>query len=121
VEAIVEKSLGVVRDAAGVVRAGDVGDLLPEQAFRRRVEATLPEVFGSWGITFMPSMERATVTKRRIDMLCGRLVTEYKAPGVLGSPTGYEAALEQARDYIEQLSVEFAEPLSEYFGIVLDG
>lgn len=120
-EAIVEKFLGVVRDAAGVVRAGDVGGHLPEQAFRRRVEAALPEVFGLWGITFMPSMERATVTKRRIDMLCGRLVTEYKAPGVLASLPGYEAALEQTRDYIEQLSVEFAEPLSEYFGIVLDG
>lgn len=103
------------------MRAGDLGGLLPEQAFRCHVEAALPEVFGVWGITFMPSMERATVTKRRIDMLCGRLVTEYKAPGVLGTPAGYEAALEQTKDYIEQLSVEFAEPLEEYFGLVLDG
>ena len=65
-EAIVEEFLGVVRDAACAVRAGTVGGLLPEQAFRRRIEAALPVVFGTWGITFLPSMERATVTNRRI-------------------------------------------------------
>ncbi len=120
-EAIVEHFLEAVRDAAAAVRKRKPDGTPPELAFRRIVEAALPGIFESWGIAFMPSMERATVTKRRIDMLCGRLVTEYKAPGVLATQAGYDEAMEQARDYIEQLSVEFAEPLSEYFGIVLDG
>ena len=118
---IVEQFLHAVGNAASEVRAGRTGGQRPEQAFRRAVEAALPEIFGLWGIAFMPSMERATVTKRRIDMLCGRLVVEYKAPGVLADSSGYEEALDQARDYIEQLSVEFAEPVSEYFGVVMDG
>lgn len=120
-EPMIERFMSVVSNAAADVKAGKTGGKLPEQAFRLAVEAALPSIFSTWGIAFMPSMERATVTKRRIDMLCGRLVTEYKAPGVLGTVAGFEAALEQTRDYIEQLSAEFAEPLAEYFGIVLDG
>jgi hypothetical protein len=120
-EPIVENFLGRVREAAERVAHGETGGLPPEQAFRTAVEAVLPGIFSEWGIAFMPSMERATVTKRRIDMLCGRVVTEYKAPGVLATTAGYNGAIEQARDYIEQLSVEFGEPVSEYFGIVLDG
>lgn len=120
-EPIVKQFMTVVSAAAAAVRSGNTGGQLPEQAFRIAVEAELPGIFGAWGISFMPSMERFTVTKRRIDMLCGRLVTEYKAPGVLGTGAQFESALKQARDYIEQLSVEFAEPLAEYYGIVLDG
>lgn len=120
-EPIVARFLGCVREAAERVIRGETSGLPPEQAFRAAVEAVLPEVFAGWGIAFMPRMERATVTKRRIDMLCGRVVTEYKAPGVLATAAGYDSALEQAKDYIEQLSVEFGEPVSDYFGIVLDG
>jgi len=110
-----------VHRAAASVKAGDTDGLPPEQAFRRRVEAALPKFFGQWGIAFMPSMERATVTKRRIDMLCGRLVTEYKQPGVLATNLGYSDALDQAQDYVQSLSIEYAEPLSDYFGVVIDG
>lgn len=117
----VDRFLSVVRDAAASVKSGATGGLPPEQAFRRSVEASLPGIFAGWGIAFMPTLERATVTRHRIDMLCGRVVTEYKAPGVLATPAGYDGALDQAKDYIEQLSVEFAEPVSDYFGIVLDG
>lgn len=108
-------------DAANAVVRGETRGLRPEQAFRSSVEALLPEMFAGWGIAFMPTLERATVTKRRIDMLCGRVVTEYKAPGILTADAGYSQALEQTKDYIEQLSIEFDEPVSDYFGIVLDG
>jgi hypothetical protein len=118
---LVQKFYALVRNAAASVRRRIEPGVKPEQSFRRFVEAALPEIFGDWGIAFMPSMERATVTKRRIDMLCGRVVTEYKAPGILGSSQAYGEALDQAKDYIEQLSIEFAEPLSDYFGIVIDG
>lgn len=120
-DAAVETFEQTVRRAAEAVGSGNTGGQKPEQAFRRAVEAALSDTFAGWGLAFMPSMERATVTRRRIDMLCGRVVTEYKAPGVLASEGEFQSALEQAKDYIDQLSGEFSEPLSEYFGIVLDG
>src|SRR4051812_44470773 len=100
---IVQRFMAGVSDAGAAVLSGRTADVPPEQAFRMGVEAILPEIFGAWGIAFMPTMERATVTRRRIDMLCGRVVTEYKAPGVLGSAAGYAAATEQAQDYLQQL------------------
>jgi len=117
---VLEAFHAAVRTAANATRGADKTSA-PEQVFRRGVEAALSSIFTTWGVTFAPSMERATVTKRRIDMLCGRVVMEYKAPGVLENVAAFSAAQEQARDYLEQLATEFAEPLSEYYGIVLDG
>lgn len=110
----------VVSEAAKEIKGSETTSE-PEKILRQRIEAVLPTLFSSWGLEFEPDMERTTVTKRRIDMLCGRVVTEYKAPGILASQKEYGKAIGQARNYIEELAQEFAEPLEAYYGIVVDG
>ena len=93
----------------------------PEKIFRQRFESLISCQFKEWAQDFMPDMERVTITGRRLDMLCGRVVVEYKAPKILKTLKNYYSSLEQAQDYIESLAAEFNDPLNAYFGIVIDG
>ncbi|HOU89949.1 MAG TPA: N-6 DNA methylase [Polyangiaceae bacterium] len=120
-EPVIERFVARVRQAADGVVGGETGGLPPEAALRVGVEAALSEALAGWGVVFTPALERATVTTRRSGVLCGRVVTEYRAPGALATSAGYEGALEQARDRLERLAVELGEPASDYFGVLLDG
>lgn len=110
-----------ISSVADHIKEHGAGSKEPEQVLREDFEAALACHFEEWGIEFEPQMERRTITRGRLDMLCGRVVTEYKAPGVLKSSTGYGEALLQARDYLEDLAREYGEPLDAYYGIVTDG
>lgn len=116
---LITQFVQIVREAAEKIRREAPSD--PEKSFREVVDPKLPEILSAWGVELSVSKERCTITNRRIDMLCGRIVLEYKAPGILARDSDFEQALYQTQDYMESLAQEFVEPLSEYYGIVLDG
>lgn len=116
----------IVRIAAKVRAKHKRGNLdeKPEAAFRLEFEKLL-EREGILGETALePSKERViSQTGTRLDMLCGRVITEYKAPGLLEGDDAFLATVEQTKGYMRGLANDTGESASlhKYYGLLLDG
>jgi hypothetical protein len=95
-------------------RAGSETDLQTD------VEHVLRNFFEKLGIEYEPH-HNITIIRGRPDTLYGRVVIEYKMPGVLKSEAKRKAAIEEAQKNIQELSEKYHEEKSKYVGIILDG
>lgn len=91
-----------------------------EEDVRLGCESILKHRLPDIGIHYDARYE-VTVSNGRIDALFHHLITEYKEPGKLASKNGYDQAVVQALNYIENLAAENLEPMFKYIAVLLDG
>jgi SAM-dependent methyltransferase len=102
---------------ASIIRA-HAAEVTLEEPLRIRVESTLRPILEKWGIQWASYEHRIEITGGKEDALYGRVILEYKAPGVLDNRAEYQKAKQKVKGYI---TAESPKDYSKHFGIILDG
>src|SRR2546422_692817 len=90
-----------------------------EEDLKIRVEATLRPILDKWGIQWASYEHRHAISGRK-DALYGKVIIEYKAPGVLNNKGDFKKAKKKVQEYIIS-DAGREENYGKYFGILLDG
>ncbi|MBI4566819.1 MAG: N-6 DNA methylase [Planctomycetes bacterium] len=98
-----------------------------EEDLKIRVEPLLQAVFRETGVdvTIRQYEKTTAVTAKRIDVVYGYLVIEYKAPGKLGNARALDGAIQQLQGYLQEESQRHAGDaegfLEKAVGVIIDG
>lgn len=94
-----------------------------ESEFSRPINNELERLGGELGIC-LTIREQYTLASGRADAVFNRVVVEYKAPGALRDSLSHQAtarAVQQLRDYVEDLARETRRERDRFLGVVTDG
>jgi methylase of polypeptide subunit release factors len=118
-----ERSIDIEVDAAKIadeIRQA-AQESITEEDLRVRVEKILREVCEPLGIPWA-RYERTTVVRGlRSDALYGNVILEYENPDAFKTKGGFDRAVEQLKNYIEEEAERAKAPLNRFFGVALDG